>query len=53
VPVWAHELETPVIRHPWRYDHERSRIPSFVRHPGFVRIFAAMGAAGALRVQGL
>ena len=53
VPVWAHERETPVVRHPWRYDHERSRIPYFVRHPGFVRIFTAMGAAGALWVKGL
>ncbi len=53
VPVWAHELEKPVVRHPWRYDHERRRLPYFVRHPGFVRIFAAMGAAGALWVKGL
>lgn len=51
--VWAHERETPVVRHPWRYDHERSRIPYFARHPGFVRIFTAMGAAGALWVKGL
>jgi glyoxylase-like metal-dependent hydrolase (beta-lactamase superfamily II) len=53
VPVWAHDLETPVVRHPWRYDHERSRMPYFVRHPRFVRIFTAMGAAGALWVKGL
>ena len=53
VPVWAHELETPVVAHPWRYHHERSRIPYFARHAGFVRIFAAMGAAGALWVKGL
>jgi hypothetical protein len=53
VPVWAHERETAVARHPWRYDHERSRIPYFARHPGFVRIFTAMGTAGALRVKGL
>jgi glyoxylase-like metal-dependent hydrolase (beta-lactamase superfamily II) len=53
VPVWAHELETPVVRHPWRYEHERSRWPYFVRHPGFVKIFTAMGVAGALWVKGL
>jgi glyoxylase-like metal-dependent hydrolase (beta-lactamase superfamily II) len=53
LPVWVHEREVPVVRHPWRYDHERSRIPYFARHPGFVRIFAAMGAAGALWVKGL
>jgi glyoxylase-like metal-dependent hydrolase (beta-lactamase superfamily II) len=53
VSVWAHELETPVVAHPWRYDHERSRLPYLVRHPGFAKISAAMGAAGALRVKGL
>jgi glyoxylase-like metal-dependent hydrolase (beta-lactamase superfamily II) len=53
VSVWAHEDETPVVRHPWRFDHERSRLPYFVRHPGYVRIFSAMGAAGALWVRGL
>ncbi len=51
VPVWAHEKEVPVTKHPWRYDHERSRLPYF-RHPGFVRIFTAMGAKGALWVKG-
>jgi glyoxylase-like metal-dependent hydrolase (beta-lactamase superfamily II) len=53
VPVLAHELELPVTRHPWRYDHERSRIPYMVRHPGFDRAFAAMAAMGALFVKGL
>lgn len=51
VPVWAHERELPVTRHPWRYDHERSRLPYF-RHPGFVKVFTAMGARGALWVKG-
>lgn len=53
VPVWAHERERPVARHPWRYDHERSRLPYFVEHPGFVKVFTAMGLAGALWVRGL
>jgi glyoxylase-like metal-dependent hydrolase (beta-lactamase superfamily II) len=53
IVLWVHEREAPVVRHPWRYDHERSRIPYFARHPGFVRIFTAMGAAGALWVKGL
>jgi glyoxylase-like metal-dependent hydrolase (beta-lactamase superfamily II) len=53
VPVLAHELEVPVTRHPWRYDHERSRIPYMLRHPGFDRAFAAMAAMGALFVKGL
>jgi glyoxylase-like metal-dependent hydrolase (beta-lactamase superfamily II) len=52
VPVWAHETEVPVTRHPWRYDHERSRIPYMLRHPGFDRAFFAMAAMGALWVKG-
>jgi glyoxylase-like metal-dependent hydrolase (beta-lactamase superfamily II) len=51
VPVWAHERERPVTRHPWRYDHERSRLP-YLRHVAFVKILAAMAGAGALRVKG-
>jgi glyoxylase-like metal-dependent hydrolase (beta-lactamase superfamily II) len=51
VPVWAHEREVPVTRHPWRFDHERSRL-HYARYPGFLRIFAAMGARGALWVKG-
>jgi glyoxylase-like metal-dependent hydrolase (beta-lactamase superfamily II) len=52
VPVWAHEDEVPVTRHPWRYDHERSRIP-YLRNGRFLKIFTAMGAMGALWVKGL
>jgi glyoxylase-like metal-dependent hydrolase (beta-lactamase superfamily II) len=52
VSVWVHEAEVPVAHHPWRYDHERSRLPYFVRYPRFIGIFAAMGAAGALSVKG-
>jgi glyoxylase-like metal-dependent hydrolase (beta-lactamase superfamily II) len=45
VPVYVHEADVPLTRHPWRYDHERSRayyfatqvralpmVASFVRH---------------------
>jgi glyoxylase-like metal-dependent hydrolase (beta-lactamase superfamily II) len=53
VDIWAHEQEVPVTRHPWRYDHERRRLPYFIRYPRFVKIFTAMGAAGALRVKGV
>jgi glyoxylase-like metal-dependent hydrolase (beta-lactamase superfamily II) len=51
VPVWAHEREVPVTEHPWRFDHERSRL-RYARHPGFLKIFTAMGAKGALWVKG-
>ena len=53
VTVWLHEREVEVARHPWRYDHERSRLSYAVRHPNFPRRFAAMGLAGALWVKGL
>ncbi len=53
IPVWAHEREVPVTRHPLRYRHERSRLPYPFRYPGHVRILAALGAAGALFVKGL
>lgn len=52
VPVWAHEREVPVTRHPWRFDHERSRL-QYARYPGFLRIFTEMGAKGALWVKGV
>ena len=51
VPVLAHARERPVASHPWRYDHEHSRLP-YLRHPEFVRILAEMSAMGALWVRG-
>lgn len=51
VPVWAHEREVPVTEHPWRFDHERSRL-HYARYPGFLKIFMEMGAMGALWVRG-
>jgi glyoxylase-like metal-dependent hydrolase (beta-lactamase superfamily II) len=53
IPVYAHEKEVPVTRHPLRYDHERSRVPYMLRHPGFDRAFLAMTMMGALFVKGL
>lgn len=53
VDVWAHEKELPVVRHPWRYDHERPRAPYALRHPKFTWIFTRMGVAGALFVKGI
>ena len=53
VTVWLPEDEIPVARHPWRYDHERSRLPYFARYPRFNVIFTRMGIAGALWVRGL
>ena len=48
VPVFVHEADVPLTRHPWRYDHERPRslylatqvralpiVASFARHRAF------------------
>ncbi|MEH3055388.1 MAG: MBL fold metallo-hydrolase [Patulibacter minatonensis] len=52
VPVWAPTADQPLAAHPWRYDHERSRLRQAATHPSFIRVFATMGAAGALWVRG-
>ena len=52
VPVWAHADEASLTPRPWRYEHERSRLPYFL-NPGFVRLFLTMGSAGALWVKGV
>jgi glyoxylase-like metal-dependent hydrolase (beta-lactamase superfamily II) len=51
VALWAHEQDTGLVSHPWRYDHERSRLP-YLRHPTFLKIFSEMTAMGALVVKG-
>jgi glyoxylase-like metal-dependent hydrolase (beta-lactamase superfamily II) len=33
VPVYVHENDVPLTRHPWRYDHERPRSLSFATQP--------------------
>jgi glyoxylase-like metal-dependent hydrolase (beta-lactamase superfamily II) len=53
VPVWVHEDDLPLAVHPWRYAHERSRLPYMLRHPGFDRVFAEMAVRGALSVDGV
>lgn len=52
VDVWAHPKEQSVVRSPWHYDHERSRLLYF-RHPPFVKVFLEMTAMGAPFVQGI
>jgi glyoxylase-like metal-dependent hydrolase (beta-lactamase superfamily II) len=52
VPVLVHEREVSLAGRPWRYEHERARLPYFFRYPRFIKIFSAMGAAGALSVKG-
>jgi glyoxylase-like metal-dependent hydrolase (beta-lactamase superfamily II) len=52
VPVLAPEGELELVRHPWSYEHERSRVVHTLTHPQFVPVFLRMGAAGALWVRG-
>jgi glyoxylase-like metal-dependent hydrolase (beta-lactamase superfamily II) len=51
VPLWAHRDEVDIVSHPWRYEHERSRIP-YLKHPAFLKVFSEMTAMGALWVKG-
>lgn len=51
VPLWTHGDEQRLVANPWRYDHERSRLP-YLRHPEFLKIFGEMTAMGALWVKG-
>lgn len=51
VPLWAHSNDATLAAHPWRYEHERSRLP-YLRRPEFLRIFGEMTAMGALWVKG-
>jgi glyoxylase-like metal-dependent hydrolase (beta-lactamase superfamily II) len=52
VPVLAPQGEEQVVAHPWRYEHEHSRLP-YLRHPAFARIFTEMTLMGALSVAGV
>jgi glyoxylase-like metal-dependent hydrolase (beta-lactamase superfamily II) len=51
VALLAHPREQPTVEHPWRYDHERSRV-AYLRNPEFLRTFSEMSAMGALWVKG-
>lgn len=52
ITVLVPEGEQHLARNPWDYDHERSRVRNTLEHPGWLKVFAAMGAAGALWVKG-
>jgi glyoxylase-like metal-dependent hydrolase (beta-lactamase superfamily II) len=41
VPVWVHENDVPLTRHPWRYDHERPRSLYFLTQYRALPIVAA------------
>src|SRR3954468_7973175 len=42
LPVYAHEHELPLTRHPWRYDHERPRSLYFATQVQALPIVAAL-----------
>jgi glyoxylase-like metal-dependent hydrolase (beta-lactamase superfamily II) len=41
VPIFVHEDDVPLTRHPWRYDHERLRSPYFATQYKALPIVAA------------
>ena len=41
VPVWVHEDDVPLTRHPMEYGHERSRLPYLV-NPGALAVMASL-----------
>src|SRR4051795_7387177 len=40
VPVYVHENDVPLTRHPWRYDHERARVRYLATQPKALPIVA-------------
>jgi glyoxylase-like metal-dependent hydrolase (beta-lactamase superfamily II) len=42
VPVYVHQNDVPIARHPWRYDHERARLPYLLTQVRAMPIVAAL-----------
>jgi glyoxylase-like metal-dependent hydrolase (beta-lactamase superfamily II) len=42
IPVYVHENDAPLLRHPWRYDHERSRAVYFATQVRALPIVASL-----------
>jgi glyoxylase-like metal-dependent hydrolase (beta-lactamase superfamily II) len=42
VPVWAHEREVPLTKHPWRYQHESPRTKYLLTRPKALPIVASL-----------
>jgi glyoxylase-like metal-dependent hydrolase (beta-lactamase superfamily II) len=47
VPVWVHEDDVPLTRHPLEYGHERSRLP-YLANPAALPIYASLARHRAL-----
>jgi glyoxylase-like metal-dependent hydrolase (beta-lactamase superfamily II) len=52
VPVWVHEDDVPLTRHPLEYGHERSRLPYFV-NPSALPIYASLARHRAFFAPGI
>jgi glyoxylase-like metal-dependent hydrolase (beta-lactamase superfamily II) len=52
VPVWVHENDWPLARHPLQYGHERSRLP-YLANPGAMPIMASLLTHGAFWPDGV
>lgn len=52
VPVHVHPADASLVRHPYRYDREASRLLYPLRHPRGLPHLFRMARAGALRVRG-
>jgi glyoxylase-like metal-dependent hydrolase (beta-lactamase superfamily II) len=53
IPVWVHERDAPLSRHPTHYEKERTPLRYAISHPPALRILGAMGLAGAPFVKGV
>jgi glyoxylase-like metal-dependent hydrolase (beta-lactamase superfamily II) len=52
VPVWVHEDDVPLARHPLQYGHERSRLP-YLLNRGAWPVYAAMARDRAFMAPGV
>lgn len=52
-PLYVHPRDERLMRHPYRYAHERARIGYPFRYPKAVPTLLAMTARGALNVRGV
>jgi glyoxylase-like metal-dependent hydrolase (beta-lactamase superfamily II) len=52
VPVWVHENDWPLARHPLQYGHERSRLP-YLANPGAMPIMVSLLTHGAFWPDGV
>ena len=53
VPVWVHTDDERLARHPYRYQHEKSRLLYPLRYPASIPALGRMTVAGALMVRGV